>query len=234
MLKNKLNIATLFIVVILIISLTNTTAFANALPDLSIKGTLTVSMKKDGKAVPGGEFEIYHIADISIADGSCKYTFTKEFKDCRLSVDTIESDEFVSEMERYIKSNKISGIRESADNNGIARFDQLEAGIYFVMQNEAAKGYSKANSFTVSLPVLEDGKYIYTVNANPKFSFSGAEENTQTTTPTTVKPSKPTDTNLPKTGQLNLPVPILTASGICLFVLGVIIRYSGRKEENEK
>ncbi|MFR5875106.1 MAG: hypothetical protein ACLUFN_01305 [Eubacterium sp.] len=233
MLKNKLNITALFTAVLLIISLTNITAFADELPDLSVKGTITISMKKDGKAVPGGEFEIYYIANIAESKGSLKYVFTENFKNCGLSLDNIESDRFASDLESYIKSNKFNGVKNSVDNNGIARFNQLEAGIYFVIQNEAAKGYSKANSFTVSLPVCEDGKYNYTVNASPKFSFSDSKFNTETTA-TTAKPSKPTDINLPKTGQLNLPIPILTVSGICLLVLGVLIRSSGRKGKNEE
>jgi len=233
MLKNKLNITVLFIVVLAIISLTDITALAGELPDLSTKGTIRITMKKDGKAVPGGEFEIYHIANASESDGSLKYIFTNDFKGCTASLDYIESDEFASAMESYIKSNKISGVIKNADDNGIAEFTQLEAGIYFVMQNEAAKGYSKANSFTVLLPAYENGSYKYTVEANPKFNFEHAQSSTEATTESP-KPTKPADTLLPKTGQLNLPVPVLTASGICMLVSGLIIRFSGRKEENEK
>ncbi len=233
MLKNKLNITVLFIVFLAIISLTNITALADELPDLSAKGTIKITMKKDGKAVPGGEFEIYHIANISESNRSLKYAFTNDFKNCTVSLDNIESNEFASAMESYIKSNKISGIRKNVADNGIAEFTQLETGIYFVMQNEAAKGYSKANSFTVSLPAYENGNYNYTVDANPKFNFDNMENNTETTTEKPM-PTKPADTQLPKTGQLNLPVPILTASGICMLISGLVIRFSGRKEENEK
>ncbi len=231
MLKNKLNISVLFIVVLAIISLTNITALADELPDLSARGTIKITMKKDGKAVPGGEFEIYHIANISESNRSLKYAFTNDFKSCTISLDNIESNEFASAMESYIKCNKISGIKMNVADNGIAEFTQLDSGIYFIMQNEAAKGYNKANSFTVSLPSYENGNYNYTVDANPKFNFSGTEN---TTLPTTVKPAKPTDTNLPKTGQLNLPVPILLTTGICMLVFGLVIRFSGRKEKNEE
>lgn len=231
MLKNKLRIAMFFVVAIFLVSLTNITALANELPDLNITGTITITMEKDGKAIPGGEFELYHIANLVESDGSFKYAFTKNFKNCGLSLSNIETDKFASDLERYIKSNKTGGIVKKVDRNGIAKFTQLDAGIYFVIQNEAAEGYDKANSFTLSLPVLEDGKYNYNVNANPKFSLSGSKSNTKTTT---VKTSKPTEPKLPQTGQLNLPVPILAASGICMFVLGLIIRFSGRKEKNEK
>ncbi len=239
MLKNKLNTAMLFIVVLVIISLTNITALAAELPDLSAKGTIKISMKKDGKTIPGGEFEIYRIAEIKETNNSFKYVFTDDFKNCNLSLDNIESDKFSSDLESYIKNNNISGIRKTVDSNGIAKFSQLEVGIYFVVQNEAAKYCSKAASFAISLPAFEDGEYNYAVNANPKFNISRSDNYTQTTTvkppnPTDDKPSQPNDTHLPKTGQLNLPIPILIISGICMFVLGLIIRCSGRKEENEK
>ena len=231
MLKNKLNISVLFIVVLFIFSLTNITALAAELPDLSTKGTIIITMKKDGKPVIGGEFEIYHIANVSESDGTLQYSFTNDFKNCTLSFDDIKSDKYSSDLQRYINSNKINGIKKGVNNNAVAEFTGLDAGIYFIVQNEAAKGYNKANPFAVSLPSYENGEYNFTVNANPKFDFSGTENTTQ---PTTVKPPKPTDANLPKTGQLNLPVPILLTSGICMLVLGIVLRVSGRKEENEE
>lgn len=233
MLKNKHNITAFLLVVLLIISLTNITAFAGELSDSGIKGTITIIMKKDGKAVPGGEFELYHIADMQEADTSKGYAFTKDFKNCGISLDSIDSNEFSSDLERYIKTNKISGIKKNVDRNGTVKFSSLETGIYFVIQNEAAKGYSKANSFTVLLPAFENGEYNYNINANPKFSFDDSEATTQTTTENP-KTTKPADNRLPKTGQLNMPVPILTVSGICMLVSGLIIRHSGRKEENEE
>lgn len=234
MLKNKLNISMLFIVVLFIISSANITALAAELPDLSTKGTIKITMKKGGNPVPGGEFEIYHIANVSESNGALQYTFTTDFKNCTLPLNNIESDKFSSDLERYINSNKISGIKMNVGNNGIAEFSNLDAGLYFIMQNETANGYNKANSFTVSLPAYENGKYNYTVNATPKFSFSDTSDTENTTQPTTVKPQKPTDANLPKTGQLNLPVPILLTTGICMLVLGLVIRFSGRKEKNEE
>lgn len=231
MLKNKLKITALFIAVLSIISLMNLTVFAAEQPDLGVRGTITISMKKNGKTVSGGEFEIYHIANISKSDH--KYVYTKAFKNCPVSPNNSESDEIAPELEKYVKINKLTGIRKNVDSNGIAEFSGLKTGLYFVIQNKAAKGYSKANSFTVSLPSYEDGKYNYAVNAKPKFSVSGSENTTQTQN-TTVNPSKPTDANLPQTGQLNLPIPILTVLGVFLVISGAIIRIIGRKEENEK
>lgn len=231
MLKNKLRITVSFMLVLFILSLTNITAFAKELPDLSSKGTLTISMEKDGKAVPGGEFEIYRIANAAVSNGGLKYVFAKDFKACGISFDNLQSNRLATKLENYIKSNKINGVRQNVGKDGVAEYTQLKAGMYFVMQNEAAKGYDKANSFTVSLPDYKDGKYNYTIKANPKFSLSSSKGNTQSTT---TKPSKPMDPKLPQTGQLNLPIPILTALGLCLFVAGLLIRGNGRKGKNEE
>ena len=252
MLKNKLNIITPFIVILLIISLTSITAFAGQLPDLSNKGILRISMKEDGKAVGGGEFEIYHIADMVLSKGKIKYVFTKDFKSCGFSLDDIESDSVTYELEGYIADNEISGIRENVDDNGIAEFSNLKPGIYFVIQNETAKGYIPVNSFTVTLPYYDRGKYNYTVTANPKLISNRFDNNDFTTTvksPNSPDSSdshdgsdsndstggnKPTDSQLPITGQLNLPIPILTVSGFCMLILGLVIRIRGRKEDVKK
>ncbi len=260
MLKNKLNITAFFIAVLLIISLTDITAFAAELPDLNIRGTLTVSMKKDGKPLPGGEFKIYRIANVFESNGELKYAYTNDFRDCGLSLNDIETDDFAFDMESYVVNNGINGISKKVDNNGNAQFSSLKAGIYFVIQSEAAKGYSPVNSFTVTLPYFEDGKYNYTVVAKPKlildgFGNSGNGSTVKSSTEPYDDPNSTdnsnhndnpnyddgsnhngnpnqTDSLLPKTGQLNLPIPILTALGICMIVSGLVIRCSGRKEND--
>ncbi len=257
MLKSKLNITAFFAVVLLIISVTNITAFAEELPELSDKGILIVSMKKDGRPVPGGEFEIYQIAGISLPAGKINYEITKDFKNCNIPIDNIESDEVIYNLESYITNNGISGMKTNVDDNGIAEFSSLKPGIYFVKQNNAAEGYRKVSSFTVSLPFYERGKYQYTVTANPKLVSNRFDNNNP---PTTVKSpnsngdhnqnhnggsnqnsnsnskhnGSDSDSRLPKTGQLNLPVPILTVTGFCMIVFGFIIRCCGRKDYDKK
>ena len=92
------------------------------------------------------------------------------------------------------------------------------------MQNRAAEGYSKLSPFLVSVPYLEEGRYVYDVTAAVK---SELEREPETTPPTTKPPQK-----LPQTGQLNWPVPVLATAGMMTLVFGWWLR-GGRKKERE-
>ena len=61
-------------------------------------------------------------------------------------------------------------------------FCGLELGLYLIVQTEASKGYEPINPFLVSLPMAEDGKWNYAVDASPKV---GAYTPTKPDTPPT-------------------------------------------------
>ena len=106
--------------------------------------------------------------------------------------------------------------------NGKATFSGLSVGLYLIVQNEAAEGFSKLSPFLVSIPYMEDGQYQYHLTAAVKSELEREPE----PTPTPPPPSPPP--NLPHTGQLNWPVPVLATAGLGLFVLGFVLR---KKEE---
>ena len=51
---------------------------------------------------------------------------------------------------------------------GLAEFGDLEVGLYLVVQTTAAENYNVVNPFLVSVPIQENGKYVYDVDALPK------------------------------------------------------------------
>ena len=63
-------------------------------------------------------------------------------------------------------------------------FRGLELGLYLIVQTEASKGYEPINPFLVSLPMAEDGKWNYAVDASP----SGCLHPTKPDTPPTPLP----------------------------------------------
>lgn len=67
----------------------------------------------------------------------------------------------------------------------------------------------------------EDGHYIYEVNAEGKFQLQQKPEPTE--------PTKPADSTLPQTGQLNWPIPVLVVLGLAMFSVGWALRC--RKKE---
>ena len=96
--------------------------------------------------------------------------------------------------------------------------------MYLLVQNQAAEGYQAAAPFLVSVPMNEDGTYIYDVDASPKVELTKAPQPTPT-------PKPPT---LAQTGQLNWPVPVLAIIGLCLFSLGWLLRFGRKKDGYEK
>lgn len=113
----------------------------------------------------------------------------------------------------------------SAGSDGTYHAANLKTGLYLVMQKKAAKGYGDMSSFLVSVPYMVDGKYEYHVTANVKTEL---ERTVETTEPT--ETTECTDEELPQTGQLNWPVPMLTAGGLTLIAIGYILRFGKRKE----
>ena len=57
-------------------------------------------------------------------------------------------------------------------------------------------------------------------------------ESTPPATPS--EPPKPDEPKLPQTGQLNWPIPVLTAAGLLLFSIGWFLRFGKRKDSYEE
>lgn len=87
-------------------------------------------------------------------------------------------------------------------------------------------GDAKVYLDSVADTYLEDGVYQYDVTAAIK---SELEKEPETTVPPTTKPS---DSSLPQTGQLNWPIPILVVLGLGLFIAGWLLRFARKKDGN--
>ena len=94
--------------------------------------------------------------------------------------------------------------------------------LYLAVQKTAPAGYGKTEPFLVSLPYLYEGEYQYDVASQPKTDLE-REVPTKPTSPAT-NPTFPGGKKLPQTGQLNWPIPVLTAAGTCLIAAGILLR----------
>lgn len=186
----------------------NVTAFAHDVPDMERTGSISVTMKMGETVVPGGALTVYRVGEIHEDDGNYDFQLTGDFVSSDVSLDDIQSPETAASLATYAKGNEISGIIKKVDDNGKAVFSELQLGLYLVVQNKAASGYKKAKPFLVSVPAVEDGLYVYDVDASPKVEVEKAPDPT------------PTPPRLPQTGQLNWPIPVLTVLGIALFIVG--------------
>ena len=161
------------------------------LPDLNRSGAIDVTVCYDGKAVSGGELTLYRVGDIVQEDGNYSFVLTDRFSSSGITLENLQQPETAKKFSAYAAQQGITGKTKKIDTNGKLIFDELNPGLYLLVQNKAATGYQKLNPFLVSLPMREADGYSYHVDAGPKVS---------------PVPTPPTNTEQPQTGQSGWPI----------------------------
>lgn len=161
----------------------------------------------------------------------------------------------------FVQNNGITGISVKTNDEGTAFVGNCKTGLYLVVPEgmPSSLPYGPINPFLISLPAISsDGDtWEYSVKAAPKVPLYPADntattnKNGTTTKPSssytsaksnvanvsTSKPYNPTaptkPSQLPNTGMLKWPVPIMAAAGPVLFAFGYL-DVIGRKKRNEK
>lgn len=251
------------------------TAYAHPVPELDRKGSIEVFMSCGETAGETGAMMLYRVGEIQEQDGNYGFALSEAFADSGVQLQEPGTAELAGELADYAAENEIPGEERMIARDGSIRFAELEPGLYLLVQSQPREGVSSALPFLVSLPMLEDGTYIYEVDASPKVELlpspTPEPEVSPTVTPepeisptVTPKPevsltprpgvttsppaggsgtpsdsgygsgSPGTDTpTLPQTGQMNWPVPVLTAAGLFVFTLGWIMRFGKRKDDEK-
>lgn len=197
--------------------------------DLTKKGNISVNMKDGDAVVAGGSLIIYDIAGIGENNGTCEFVYREPMKACEESLEDIQSEELAAKLMTYVENNDITGHTQTIDANGSVVFSDLEAGLYLIVQKEAANGYYAINPFLVSLPVKSDGQWSYEVDASPKIELKRktSDEPKKTTNSSGKTSSR---SSLPKTGLVNWPIPVMAISGLLLFTIGWWMCFTARKK----
>ena len=211
---------------VLLLCVLPVTAYAYETPDESEKGTITVEMKYDGKAVTGGTLTAYRVGQVQEDDGNYRFAQTPAMETFSGNYDDISSAKLAEEVAVFVKKNEIPAYQVVENTEGKAVFTNLELGLYLIVQTKASDGYEPLKPFLVSVPMNENGHYVYEVNAEGKFQLH------QEPKPTT--PPKPSEPTLPQTGQLNWPIPVLVVLGLSLFSTGWLLRFGKKKDSYEK
>lgn len=174
-------------------------------PDPDQPGSIHVSMRYAGSPVSGGELTLYRVGDIEENNGDYTFVLTEQFSPSAVSLKNVQSSETAKKLASYARQKKISGKTKSISTAGKLSFEDLQPGLYLLVQHKAAEGYYCVNPFLVSLPMPEDGSYSYEVDASPKAS---------------PKPKpQPGNPEQPKTGQSTWPIWAFTLSAAALAVL---------------
>lgn len=225
---------------ILLVSCIGISAAAHEVPDPDRTGTIEVTLKTAAGETVKGEVTIYRVGDIHEDDGNYSFALTEEFAGSGVTLEYVHSSEKAAALAEYAADSDIEGVAEPIEETGRVLF-AVDPALYLLVQTEA-KNSEGFNPFLIAVPNMEDGAYVYDVDANPKVgpipeqTEPSTEPDSDETTPGTdeTTPSTPEEEEkLPQTGQLNWPVPLLAAVGTVLFAAGWALRFKDRKEEYE-
>lgn len=205
--------------------------------DFSREGTLRVTLKNQkGSPVSGGSLRVVPVAeaynDPYVGD-LLRYVepFASMPEAPALDAETFDeifntgsgNYDNATAYAAYWKEHPTEGQIVEVGKDGTAALRLPMLGMYLVMQEKNAPGYYPIKPFVVTVPNMVDEALEYDVDASPK--TQPMEKKPEPTPPPeepeeTPTPTPPPAGELPQTGQLNWPVPVLALSGMGLFLLG--------------
>ena len=195
------------------------------MPDLTQKGSLTFTMDVEGVPLDSGSLNLYYVATVTLMTHK-QYDFrlvdALAAAGGRLNTQDLYDDEQAWDL-LIVAQDALEQYLTQPIRDGKACFTELEAGLYLAWQSpdDASEGYDAIAPFLISLPKWQNGAYVMDVDAKPKVPFIP-----ETTEPPPTPPTTPPD--IPQTGQLNWPVPVMGLAGAVLLILGSIL-CAGRK-----
>lgn len=169
-------------------------AFALEVVDLSRTGSIKVSLydSETSEAVGGGTLTLYRVAKVQKDNANLSFVYTNGFEDCGVELGDLSEGELAGRLAEKIAATAESTTVEISDL-GVAEFGDLEVGLYLVVQTTAAENYNVINPFLVSVPIQENGSYVYDVDALPKVGTAAKKTPEPPDTPDT--PDKPDEEN---------------------------------------
>lgn len=201
---------------------TGITVFAadSSTVDRSRLGTVSVSLKDaDWSSVKDDALIIYQVAELVLDEENPAYHYTEDFSSCNEALN-VEDQSLAGKLVTYAADHGINGTSGSVNENGEVVVGELPLGIYLVVQSTVSEQYYTFNPFLVTIPYDKDGEWIYEVDSEPKVEITTPDKPDKPDKPTTPdKPTKP-GSQLPYTGQLTWPIPVLVIAGLLLLLIG--------------
>lgn len=179
-------------------------AFALEVVDLSRTGSIKVSLydSETSEAVGGGTLTLYRVAKVQKDNANLSFVYTNGFEDCGVELGDLSEGELAGRLAEKIAATAESTTVEISDF-GAAEFGDLEVGLYLVVQTTAAENYNVINPFLVSVPIQENGSYVYDVDALPKVGTAAKKTPEPPDTPD--KPDTPDTPDKPDEENPNTP-----------------------------
>lgn len=204
-------------------------AFAGHLvPDMDARGSITVSMldPEAQEPVAGGTLTLFKVGTVHEDDGNFSFVLTEDFAASGESLASPEDADLAVRLAAYADDAKIGGATRSIASDGTVTFENVDLGLYLLVQNDAAKGYYPVSPFMVSVPVEQDGSYVYNVDATPKMELlaRAPEEPGEP-----VRPAAPGG-DMPQTGDLFSPVLVAGIAVLGAACVVVAVRIMRRRK----
>ncbi len=225
-------VRTKIVMLLVVIGLMNTlcaSVFATESGSITVQ---TLENKDIEKPILGVQVTLYHIAEVS-DNSSDYYIKTTEFSGFPGNLTWNNADDcakLAGQLYDYTKAKDIKGVTMVTAQDGKAIFENLDRGLYLVVQS--GKKLEKYKTFIpglVEVPLYKDSKYEYQVKMFPKIEGESTPVPTKSPTPT---PSTPPTHKPDPYGMNQWPVPVLAVSGcFCLIVGATVLLLSGKKEK---
>ena len=224
--KNRI-LSILLALVLLFVLAVNASAASEILP--LGKGSLTLVMSYDGQALKDGSVNILRIGSVEEVDKK-KYDFRIFAPLGRESItqEELYDPDVAKELLKTGKKQYTENILSAPVLDGSVVFKDLDSGLYVVWQEEAdaCNGLSAFQPFLISVPRWQYDHYDLNVVAAPKVPMNPE--------PFEPPPPPPPPPELPKTGQLNWPIPVMAVLGAMLMVIGLILCRNRKRDGYEK
>lgn len=136
--------------------------------DFSSKGKIKITLHEEiyDSYIENAEITIYHIADV-VEGVNLTYSLREELLDCEINLDDLTDPELVKEISKCNIDNAVK-YTDVTDKNGVVKFNNLDLGLYYIVQTESVEGYSEFEPFLVAIPIIENKQWNYEIEANPK------------------------------------------------------------------
>ena len=176
----------------------------------------------DSKAVENLEVSVYQV---SKQDAQGNFEFAFGFEDCTLDVDNL-SESNLENLKTYAKTNAEPLFTKTTDTTGKFTLTNLDLGTYLLVQENKTDEITM-QTMLISVPELtvENG-LKYEITAKPKILNKEIVDQNNSGKTELVK-----DSQLPYTGVLNWPIPVLVIAGIAIFCVAWLKVYSTSKKK---
>lgn len=176
----------------------------------------------DSKAVENLEVSVYQV---SKQDAQGNFEFASGFEECTLDIDNL-SESNLENLKTYAKTNAEPLFTKTTDSTGKFTLTNLDLGTYLLVQENMTDDITM-QTMLISVPELtvENG-LKYEVTAKPKILNKEIVDQNNSSKTELVK-----DSQLPYTGVLNWPIPVLVIAGIAIFCVAWLKVYSTSKKK---